>query len=73
MLVVGPVAVFQHAPRTVTGAPPSLVMFPPLLAVVNVIDQIAVVVSVGTDAATVEKLVSFPYAVTLPLLMYALM
>ena len=32
--VVGPVVVLQHTPRAVTEAPPSLVTFPPLVAVV---------------------------------------
>jgi hypothetical protein len=65
LVVVAFGEVFQHTPRTVTEAPPSLVMFPPLLAVVVVIEVIAVVVRVGTTGAAVlvVKLSSFPYAV----------
>ena len=65
LLVVGPELVFQQIPRAVTEAPPSLVIFPPLVAVVWVIDVIAVVVSVGTTGVDgfVVKVTSFPYAV----------
>ena len=60
--VVGPVAVFQQTPRAVTEAAPSLVIFPPLLAVVWVIDVISVVDSVGITGtiALVVKLTSLP-------------
>ena len=50
----------QHAPRAVTVAPPSLVIFPPLVADVVVIEPIAVVVRAGNVAGFVEKLISFP-------------
>jgi hypothetical protein len=72
LLIEGPVAVFQQTPRAVTGAPPSLVTFPPLPAVVVVIEVIAVVVIVGAEAATVEKLISLPYTVSVPSVKYAL-
>jgi hypothetical protein len=71
--IVGPVEILQQTPRTVTEAPPSLVMLPPLVAVVEVMEVIAVVVRVGIEAARVEKFISFPYTVPLPLLKYALM
>ena len=58
--VVGPVVVLQHTPRAVTVAPPSLVTFPPLVAVVRVIADAAVVVRTGTVAAVEVKLISFP-------------
>jgi len=45
---VGPTDVLQTTPLTETDAPPSLVIFPPLLAPVTVILLIAVVVTVGT-------------------------
>lgn len=45
---VGPIEVPQTTPLTKTDAPPSLVIFPPLLAPVTVILLIAVVVTVGT-------------------------
>src|ERR1035437_7428047 len=45
--VVGPVVVLQHTPFAVTEAPPSLVTFPPLVAVVCVIADAAVVVIIG--------------------------
>jgi hypothetical protein len=60
--VVGPVVVFQQTPREVTVAPPSFVIFPPLVAVVAVMELIAVVDRVGTNGLVV-KLRSFPYAV----------
>jgi hypothetical protein len=45
---VGKPDVPQTTPLTETDAPPSLVIFPPLLAPVTVILLIAVVVTVGT-------------------------
>ena len=57
---VGPVVVLQHTPRAVTVAPPSLVIFPPLVAVVCVIADAAVVVRTGTVDAVEVKLISFP-------------
>ena len=58
--VVGPVVVLQHTPRAVTAAPPSLVIFHPLVAVVCVIADAAVVVRTGTVDAVEVKLISFP-------------
>ena len=58
--VVGPVVVLQHTPRVVTVAPPSLVTFPPLVAVVCVIADTAVVVRTETVDAAEVKLISFP-------------
>ena len=52
--MVGFAEVFQHTPLAVTGAPPSLETFPPETAVVNVIDDAAVVV---TNGGTMVKLV----------------
>ncbi len=49
--VVGLIAVLQQTPLAVTGAPPFEVTLPPLSAVVVVILEMAVVVTVG---ATVE-------------------
>jgi len=51
--IVGFADVLQHTPRAVTDAPPSLVILPPLVAVVLVIEDAAVVVRVGTTGATV--------------------
>jgi hypothetical protein len=48
--IVGDVAVFQHTPRASTGDPPSLVMFPPLVAVMPVIALNATVL-MDDDAA----------------------
>ena len=45
--MVGFAAVLQQTPRTVTGAPPSVLIAPPLVAVVLVIAVTAVVVIVG--------------------------
>ena len=63
---VGPVAVLQQMPRAVTGAPPSEVMLPPEVTVVEPIVPAAVVVSVGKTGFTaivVVKVSSFPYEV----------
>jgi hypothetical protein len=56
--IVGFADVLQHTPRAVTATPPSLVILPPLVAVVLVIEDAAVVVSVGIEV--VVKLISFP-------------
>ena len=60
--VVGLADVFQHTPRAVTEAPPSLVIFPPLVAVVEVMEPISVVERLGTTGAAglVVKLNSLP-------------
>ena len=57
--VVGLVDVLQHTPRVVTVAPPSDVTFPPLEAVEVVIDDDAVVVTVGV-AVGVVNVMSLP-------------
>jgi hypothetical protein len=58
--VVGFVAVPQTTPLAVTADPPSVVMFPPLVAVVPVMELAAVVaVRVGATASVV-KLISVP-------------
>ena len=63
--VEGPSYRLQQTPRAVTEAPPSLVIFPPLVAVVCVIAVIAVVESVGTTdvAGLVVNVISVPYDV----------
>ena len=53
--VIGPVVVLQHTPRAVTAAPPSLVIFPPLVAVVCVIADAAVVVITGTSSFFLQE------------------
>ena len=45
---VGLTDVLQQTPRAVTGVPPSLVTFPPLEAVVAVMEDAATVVTVGS-------------------------
>ena len=57
--IVGFWDILQHTPRAVTKEPPSLVIVPPLVAVVEVIAETAVVVSVGR-VATVVKVNSLP-------------
>tara|TARA_B110000027_G_scaffold56128_1_gene60817 strand:- start:473 stop:724 length:252 start_codon:yes stop_codon:yes gene_type:complete len=58
--MVGPVLVPQTTPLSVRLAPPSLLMTPPLLAVVKVIEETEVVLlNVGTTAVVV-KLTSAP-------------
>jgi hypothetical protein len=61
-LVVGFASVAQHTPRAVTGDPPSLVILPPEVAVVDVISVIVAVVKVAINALVV-KVISSPYAV----------
>jgi hypothetical protein len=48
--MVGFAVVLQQTPRAVTAAPPSVLIVPPLLAVVLVIADIAVVVITGMVA-----------------------
>jgi len=45
--IVGLVEVLQQTPLAVTDAPPSEVIFPPVDALLEVIDDAAVVVTVG--------------------------
>ena len=62
--VVGPDVVLQQTPRTVTVAPPSEVMFPPEVAVVDPMALAATVLSTGAvGLAMVVKLISSPYSV----------
>ena len=58
---VGAELVLQQTPLSVTVAPPSAVIMPPLVAVVEVINDIDVVVSVGNPAvARVVNVISDP-------------
>lgn len=47
-LIFGVGVVLQHTPRAVTIDPPEFVIIPPLTAVDPVIEEIVVVVSLGT-------------------------
>ena len=59
--MVGFIVVLQQTPRTVTAAPPSLLILPPLVAVVFVIAVIAVVVMIGmVEVDAVVKVESPP-------------
>ena len=58
--VVGLTVVLQHIPLAVIVAPLSLVIFPPLVAVVLVMADAAVVVNVGIEAAFVVNTLSAP-------------
>jgi hypothetical protein len=58
LAIVGFDAVLQHTPLTVTRHPPSLVMFPPLVAVVEDVAEVVPVVNVGGKAP--ENVTSFP-------------
>ncbi len=58
-LVVGLADVLQHTPLAVTEVPPSEVTLPPLDALVEAIEDIAVVVTVGVVVGVV-KLTSLP-------------
>ena len=55
--VVGLADVFQHTPLAVSDAPPSDVTFPPLEAVVPVMEEAAVVVTAGMLTAEVVKVI----------------
>lgn len=58
--VVGFAEVLQQMPLSVTDDPPSDVMAPPLDAVVEVMEDGAVVVTVGVVAEEVVKVISLP-------------
>ncbi|MBA7549578.1 hypothetical protein ES705_42067 [subsurface metagenome] len=60
LAIVGFCEVLQQTPRTVTVAPPSSVIFPPLSAEFSVIELAEMVDTVGTVAAVVVKINSFP-------------
>ena len=58
---MGLVVVAQTTPLAVMGLPPSTVMFPPLVAVEEVIEVAATVAEmVAKDPAEVVKLISVP-------------
>ena len=59
--VVGFGLLLQHIPRSVTSAPPSEVIVPPLMAVIIVIEVASVVVNVAGTGVVNE--ISCPYAV----------
>ena len=52
--VVGFWVVAQHTPRAVTAEPPSVVILPPLVAVVEVMAVKSVVVKTGANASVVN-------------------
>ena len=56
---VGFAVVLQQTPRAVTAAPPSLLILPPLAAVVDVMEVTAVVVMAGKVAIMFSGLSSF--------------
>jgi hypothetical protein len=58
--VVGFVAVPHTIPLAVTAEPPSVVIFPPLVAVVDAMELAAVVAAKVGATASVVKLVSAP-------------
>jgi hypothetical protein len=62
-VIVGLVVVLQHTPRPVMGAPPSLLIIPPIVAVVCVIDVEIVIDRTGNVGGSVIKLSSLPYDV----------
>ena len=59
LAIVGEVVVLQQTPCSVITVPPVAITIPPEVAVVEVMDDIAVVVTVGAMAGVV-KLSSFP-------------
>mgnify|MGYP001605840901 CR=1 FL=1 len=69
--IVGFAVVLQQTPLAVTGAPPSEVMFPPLIDVEEVIADILEVIIVG-KTAFVEKVISSPYDVPIAFVVYDL-
>jgi hypothetical protein len=70
--VVGEGEVDQHTPFDEIDEPPSDEIVPPELAVVCVIELIAVVVNVGIVAADVVKVTVEPYDVPAEFVAYAL-
>jgi len=68
----GDAVVDQQMPRAVTGASPSLVIFPPETADEDVIEETDVVVSVGITATLVVNDNSFPYEVPIAFVAYDL-
>src|SRR5450759_1476288 len=56
--MLGVIFVLQHTPLDIIVSPPSLVILPPLVAVVCVIKDVAVVVSVRIVTGSFEQLVS---------------
>ena len=60
LAIVGPVVIFQQTPRAVIAAPPSFVIFPPLVEEVCVIAVTTVVVNDGREGADEVKVSSFP-------------
>ena len=60
-LMVGLAEVLQHTPFAGTEAPPSDVTFPPLVAVVEVMEDGVVVVTVGVVVLVANE-TSLPYA-----------
>jgi len=52
--IVGPDEVFQQTPLAVTAAPPSVVILPPLVTVVDVTPEITAVVITGKIADVVN-------------------
>ena len=63
LVVVGVEVVAQQTPLAVMAPFPSEVIFPPETAVVKVIEETIVVVTVGTTIGVVVNVTSFPYAV----------
>lgn len=68
---VGFADVLQHTPRAVTPVRQLPETFPPDDAVEDVIEEIAVVVTVGRAVAAVNE-ISFPYTVPAEFVAYAL-
>ena len=65
-------ALFDHTtPLEIMAEPPSALIFPPEIDVVDVIAEIDVVVTVGGIEAVV-KVISFPYPVPVPFVAYVL-
>jgi hypothetical protein len=64
--VVGFDVVAQQTPRIVTDEPPSSVIFPPDVAVVEATDERAVAVTVGFVIGLVVNETSLPYEVPTP-------
>jgi hypothetical protein len=59
-VMVGPEVIAQQTPLAVIAPLPSEVIFPPDIAVVHAIEEIAVVVSVAGTIGVVVNVTSFP-------------
>ena len=71
--VVGLIFIPQTTPFAEIAAPPSLVMLPPLLALIVPIDEMVFVCTIGSDWLLITKILSAEYVVPEIFVAYDLM